>query len=76
MSDAYCKKHLITYCHELSKDCPYCRITELEARLEAVKPLPDKWRVEWHLITHPYAAVKGKLECADELNKALEVSNG
>ena len=31
MSDnAYCKKHYIRYCPELSKNCPYCRIAELE----------------------------------------------
>jgi hypothetical protein len=33
VADAYCKKHFISFCPDLSVDCPYCRIAELESEL-------------------------------------------
>lgn len=52
-------------------DCTYCkekdrRIAELEARLEAVKELPGKWRE----VDSPEGWI-GYDECADELEAAL-----
>ena len=46
MSDAYCKEHYISYCPELSKTCPYCRIKELEARLDNPVLLSDWQKME------------------------------
>jgi hypothetical protein len=36
MSDAYCRKHFIRYCPDLSKVCPYCRIAELKEANDAL----------------------------------------
>ena len=33
MDDAYCKKHFIGYCPDLSKVSPYCRIEQLQDAL-------------------------------------------
>lgn len=30
MTDAYCNKHFIGYCPELSKGCPYCEVARLK----------------------------------------------
>jgi len=37
LSDAYCKRHYISYCPDLSTDCPYCRIAQLEAQVDTLK---------------------------------------
>jgi hypothetical protein len=67
MSD--CKEHGY-YPYDDSRPCPYCRITELETRLEAVGELPEGWRYKYYNM-HKNIGVDF---CADELDKALEVS--
>ena len=39
----YCPKHFISYSPDLSRDCPYCRIAELEATIKRVEEIEYKW---------------------------------
>ena len=51
--------------------CKDCRIAELQAQIEAVKGLPDKWREEANDRYPPDA-----FDCASMLDKALEQGEG
>ena len=71
--DAYCKQHFISYCRELSDCCPYCRIAELEGKLEKVEKLEDLILgiVAWNRFYG--AALRAELPVAAmELDEALK----
>jgi len=51
------------------KECPFCRTKELEARLQRVGELPERWQEISYKATEDYTDLHG---CADELQAALE----
>jgi hypothetical protein len=56
------------------RDCPWCSIAKLEAELDRVRELPDKWREQDNMKRHEYDLPQVD-DCANELQSALGDEN-